>query len=136
MLVLERLSEAERNGHRVLGVIRGSAVNQDGASKWSDRAERTVTAAGHPGGLGRCRDLSAADIDVVEAHGTGTKLGDPIEAQALIATYGQDRPVDRPLYSGVVEVEHRAYAGCCWRWRGDQDDHGDAAWVDAEDFAC
>ncbi|WP_167357520.1 type I polyketide synthase, partial [Streptomyces cellostaticus] len=47
--------------------------------------------------------LSAADVDVVEAHGTGTTLGDPIEAQALLATYGQERPGDRPLWLGSVK---------------------------------
>ena len=47
--------------------------------------------------------LSAADVDAVEAHGTGTTLGDPIEAQALLATYGQDRPADRPLWLGSVK---------------------------------
>ncbi|MYR41389.1 polyketide synthase, partial [Streptomyces sp. SID5910] len=36
-------------------------------------------------------------------HGTGTKLGDPIEAQALLATYGQDRPEDRPLRLGSIK---------------------------------
>ncbi|WP_461030346.1 acyltransferase domain-containing protein, partial [Streptomyces sparsus] len=39
----------------------------------------------------------------VEAHGTGTSLGDPIEAQALLATYGQDRPDERPVWLGSVK---------------------------------
>ena len=103
MLVLKRLSDAERDGDRIWGVILGSAVNQDGASAGltvpnGPAQERVIREALERAGV------SPGEVDYLEAHGTGTELGDPIEVRAAAAVYGEGRPAARPLLLGSVKT--------------------------------
>ncbi|PQP41730.1 type I polyketide synthase [Mycolicibacterium austroafricanum] len=100
--VLKRLSDAQRDGDRVLAVIRGSAVNQDGRSNGlmapNPSAQMAVLRAAYA-----AAGVDPREVDYVEAHGTGTLLGDPIEARALGTVLGKGRAADAPLLLGAVK---------------------------------
>ncbi|ANZ15338.1 Erythronolide synthase, modules 3 and 4 [Streptomyces noursei ATCC 11455] len=102
LVMLERLSDAERNGRHILALVRGSAINQDGASNGLSAPSRTAQRKVIRSALASC-GINRAEVDAVETHGTGTTLGDPIEANALLDAYGHDRDVDRPLWIGSIK---------------------------------
>ncbi len=103
VLLLKRLSDAERDGDRIIAIIRGSAVNQDGRSS-------SLTAPNGPSQQAVIRaalqsaGVEAQDVDWVETHGTGTPLGDPIEVQSLAAVYGAARGKENPLTISAVKT--------------------------------
>ncbi|MCY4575202.1 MAG: beta-ketoacyl synthase N-terminal-like domain-containing protein, partial [Chloroflexi bacterium] len=103
VIALKRLSDAERDGDRIWGVILGSALNQDGASQGltvpnAASQESVINDALATSGI------SATDVDYMEAHGTGTPVGDPAELQAAASAYGKNRPTDKPLLIGSVKT--------------------------------
>ena len=102
VVVLKRLSEAVRDGDRVLAVVRGSAINQDGRSNGlmaPNPAAQTAVLRSAYAQAG----VDPHEVDYVEAHGTGTFLGDPIEARALGTVLGRGRQADAPLLIGAVK---------------------------------
>ncbi len=99
IILLKRLSDAQKDGNKILAVIKGSVVNQDGRSQG-------LTAPNGPSQtklIKRALEISGlkpSEIDAIEAHGTGTTLGDPIEANSLIEVFSSTRLQDKPLYLG------------------------------------
>ena len=121
LVLLERLSDARRNGHRVLAVVRGQRGEPGRGEQRADGAERPVAAAGDPARRWRGAGCRRAMSTWWRRTARGRALGDPIEAQALLAAYGQGPAGGRAAVAGVGEVEHRARAGGGGGGRGDQD---------------
>ncbi|WP_030454772.1 type I polyketide synthase [Herbidospora cretacea] len=102
VVVLKRLSDAQRDGDRILALVIGSAVNQDGHTQGimapcGEAQEHVMNRACKQAGI------APSTVDYVEAHGTGTRLGDPLEAGALSSVYGTGRPADDPCLIGSVK---------------------------------
>ncbi|HEY8480172.1 MAG TPA: SDR family NAD(P)-dependent oxidoreductase [Spirillospora sp.] len=101
-VVLKRLSDATRDGDRILAVIRGSGVNSDGRSNGlvapNGDAQRALLRDVYAGA-----GIDTREVDYVEAHGTGTFLGDPIEAKALGEVLGAGRDPGEPLLLGSAK---------------------------------
>ena len=121
VLVLKRLSDAQRDGDTVLALVRGTAIGQDGESAGltapnGSAQEAVMRAALASGGL------EPADIQYVEAHGTGTPLGDPIEMGSIHGVFGAAHDKERPAHGRLAEDEHRPHGA---GGRGRRDHQGD-----------
>jgi acyl transferase domain-containing protein/acyl carrier protein len=105
VVVLRRLSDAQRRGERVLAAIRGTAVNHDGRSAGltapNGTAQTDVVRMAWRDGA-----VSKDAIGYIEAHGTGTMLGDPIEVRALGDALGRDRPTPCAIGSVKSNIGH------------------------------
>ncbi|MFI8531905.1 SDR family NAD(P)-dependent oxidoreductase [Streptomyces aquilus] len=103
VLVLKRLSDAQRDGDQVLALIRGTAIGEDGESAGltvpNGTAQETVIRAAL-----RNAELTPSDIQYVEAHGTGTPLGDPIEMGAISDVFADSHTAERPVTVGSVKT--------------------------------
>ncbi|WP_332309352.1 SDR family NAD(P)-dependent oxidoreductase [Pseudomarimonas arenosa] len=102
-VVLKRMSDAERDGDSIHGVIIGSGINQDGKTNG-------ITAPSVNSQIELLRDtyrryaIDASSIDYVETHGTGTKLGDPIELEALSTVFKEHGAGKNACALGAVKT--------------------------------
>jgi acyl transferase domain-containing protein len=96
VVVLKRLSDAERDGDTVLALVRGTAVRQDGESAGFTAPNGIAQEALMRAALANAR-LEPGDIQYVEAHGTGTPLGDPIEMASIAEVFGPSHSQHDPL---------------------------------------
>ncbi|WP_394842138.1 acyltransferase domain-containing protein [Pendulispora brunnea] len=103
LLLLKRLTDAQRDGDRIIALLRGSAINQDGRSQGLTAPNGLAQEEVIRTTLSRAA-IEPSSVDVVECHGTGTRLGDPIEIEALATVYAQARPATNPLVLGSIKT--------------------------------
>ena len=102
VMIIKKLSDAQKDGDNILAIVKGTAVNQDGKSKRLTAPSTAAQGLMHTAALKNAQ-LKPTDIDYIEAHGTGTKVGDPVEVRGIMLAYGNHRTKEKPLIIGAIK---------------------------------